>query len=143
MPAMTPKCLLVDDDSSFLMLMKTAVQQFGFEIITAQDGDEGFAAFREHHPDLVVSDIHMPNRNGLMLLADIKSMNPDIPVILVTGLLHLKAVLNMESVKPDLYMEKPFTLDQLKQAIDSLQPAIARAWGASEDARSATPESGS
>ncbi len=121
------KCLLVDDDRLMLDLLSQAMHEIGFESVTACDGDEGMAAFREHHPDLVVSDIHMPNRNGLMLLNDIRAIDADVPVILVTGYVHFKAVLNMNSTKPDLFIEKPFTLQTLRQAIAQLEPAIERA----------------
>lgn len=121
------KCLLVDDDSTMLDLLSTFMEHLGYETITAHDGDEGLTAFRSYQPDLVVSDIHMPNRNGLALLADIKDESPQTPVILITGFLHFKAVMNMDSVKPDLYIEKPFTLDQLRDAVQSLTPALIRA----------------
>jgi CheY-like chemotaxis protein len=96
----------------------------------AHDGDEGIAAFRSFHPSLVVSDIHMPNRNGLLLLRDIKEINAEIPVILVTGvLLNYKAAISHDSVQPDVLIEKPFSLDRLRDAIEMLKPAIDHAWG--------------
>lgn len=118
------KCLLVDDDQCMLEILSRTVEMLGFEPLTACDGDEGFTTFCEQHPDLVVSDIHMPNRNGLLLLHDIKTMCPEMPVILITGYVHYKAVLNMEAGSPDAFVEKPFTLDQLREAIDKVRPAI-------------------
>ena len=112
-----------------LQMLSQYVEMLGFDPIIAHDGDEGIAAFREMHPSLVVSDIHMPNRNGLLLLRDIKELNPEIPVILVTGvLLNFKAALTQDPVQPDVLIEKPFSLDKLRQAIESLMPAIDRAW---------------
>ncbi len=125
MPETVPmKCLLVDDDQCMLEILSRTVEILGFEPITACDGDEGFSAFNEWHPDLVVSDIHMPNRNGLLLLHDIKTQSPEIPVILITGYIHYKAILNLETSGPDAFVEKPFTLDQLREAIDKVLPAI-------------------
>jgi two-component system, OmpR family, response regulator RpaB len=125
MPVTVPmKCLLVDDDQCMLEILSRTVEMLGFEPITACDGDEGFSAFCECHPDLVVSDIHMPNRNGLLLLHDIKTQCPEIPVILITGYIHYKAVLNLDAGSPDAFVEKPFTLDQLREAIEKVLPAI-------------------
>ena len=76
----------------------------------------------------MVSDIHMPNRNGLLLLQDIRALNPELPVILITGYMNYKSDMNSASLQPDLFMEKPFTLDELRLAVDKLKPAIARAW---------------
>jgi DNA-binding NtrC family response regulator len=123
------KCLLVDDDHTMLELLSTFMEHLGYETVIAHDGDEGLTAYRECKPDLVVSDIHMPNRNGLALLADIREINPLTPVILITGFLHFKAVMNMDAVKPDLYIEKPFTLEQLRLAVESLTPALERVTG--------------
>ena len=133
----TPKCLLVDDEEPMLLMLSQYVEMLGFDPVIAHDGDEGIAAFRACHPSLVVSDIHMPNRNGLLLLRDIREINPEIPVILVTGvLLNYKAALNRDLVQPDVLIEKPFSLDRLRLAIEQLKPAIDKAWNgaASDDA---------
>ena len=123
-----PKCLLVDDDETMLSMLAQCVEALGFDPIMAHDGDEGFTAFCDNHPSLVVSDIHMPNRNGLLLLHDIKSSNPNVPVILITGWLHYRTALNQETAKPDAFMEKPFTLELLQSTIEKLKKEIERAW---------------
>ena len=123
-----PKCLLVDDSESMLNLLSLFMEHLGFEPLTARDGDEGIAVVKNQHPQLVVSDIHMPNRNGLLLLQDIRQLNPVLPVILITGYISYKSDLNSITVEPDAFMEKPFTLEQLKETISRLQPAIEHAW---------------
>jgi len=124
----TPKCLVVDDSESMLRMLTLFMEHLGFDPVTAHDGDEGISAVREYHPQLVVSDIHMPNRNGLLLLQDIKALNPELPVILITGYVHYKADANAVSIQPDAFMEKPFTLEQMRDAVDKLKPAIEHAW---------------
>ena len=128
MTEIPPKCLLVDDDETMLTMLSQCVEALGFEPIIAHDGDEGFTTFEEVHPNLVVSDIHMPNRNGLLLLNDIKSSNPNVPVILITGWLHYRAAINMETAKPDAFMEKPFSINRLQEVIEGLRKEIERAW---------------
>lgn len=128
MSAAAPKCLLVDDSESMLRVLSLFMEHLGFDPVTARDGDEGLTAVRDHHPQLVVSDIHMPNRNGLLLLEDIKQMNPSLPVILITGYMNYKSDMNCVTTQPDVFMEKPFTLDQLREAVEALMPAIERAW---------------
>lgn len=123
-----PKCLLVDDSDSMLNLLSMFMEHLGFEPLTARDGDEGIAVVKDQHPHLVVSDIHMPNRNGLLLLQDIRQLNPGLPVILITGYMSYKSDLNAITVEPDAFMEKPFTLEQLKETVSKLQPAIQHAW---------------
>jgi len=134
MPEIALKCLLVDDEEPMLLMLAQYVEMLGFEPVVAHDGDEGIAAFRKHHPSLVVSDIHMPNRNGLLLLRDIREINPGIPVILVTGvLLNYKAAMTQDPMQPDVLIEKPFSLERLREAIIRLKPAIERAWHSVSD----------
>lgn len=114
------KCLVVDDDRHMLEMLATCVQELGYEPILAEDGDQAYMAFEQQHPALVISDIHMPNRNGLLLLKDIKASDPNMPVILITGWVHYKAALNMAPPRPEAFLEKPFSLDQLKQAVEGL-----------------------
>ena len=124
-----PKCLLVDDEYSMLQMLEQYVEMLGFEPLLARDGDEGIAAFRRYHPSLVVSDIHMPNRNGLLLLHDVKKLNPECPVILITGLLlSYQSAISRDPVRADALIEKPFDLNKLKNAIEKLKPAIEKAW---------------
>ncbi|MCB9367342.1 MAG: response regulator [Calditrichaeota bacterium] len=115
------KCLVVDDDRGMLDMLAQCVTDLGYEPITAEDGDQAFSAFRQHHPVLVISDIHMPNRNGLLLLKDIKEDDPTVPIILITGWMHYKAALNTASPRPDALLEKPFALDQLRKTIADLR----------------------
>ena len=114
------KCLVVDDDRGMLDLLAQCVSDLGFEPVLAEDGDAGLTAYRAHKPALVISDIHMPNRNGLLLLKDIKEDDPTVPIILITGWVHYKAALNMAHPRPDALLEKPFALDQLRKAIADL-----------------------
>lgn len=124
-----PKCLIVEDEEPMLMMLSQCIELLGFDPVVAHDGEEGIAAFRASHPSLVVSDIHMPNRNGLLLLRDIKKINPDCPVILVTGwFLNYQAEIYGDRVQPDALIEKPFDLDMLQSAIEQLKPAIDSAW---------------
>lgn len=115
------KCLVVDDDRAMLEMLAQCVQELGYEPIQAEDGDQAWAAFKLDHPALVISDIHMPNRNGLLLLKDIKESDADVPVILITGWVHYKAAINMAPPRPNAFLEKPFSLDQLRSAIASLR----------------------
>ncbi|NUO19517.1 response regulator [bacterium] len=115
------KCLVVDDDRSMLEMLAQCVSDLGYEPILAEDGDQAFLAFEQHRPSLVISDIHMPNRNGLLLLKDIKASDAATPVILITGWVHYKAAINMAPPRPDAFLEKPFSLDQLRHAIEGVR----------------------
>lgn len=114
------KCLVVDDDSDMLDVLSEFVETLGFESLKARDGDEGWEVYKREQPKLVISDIHMPNRNGLLLMSDIREHNPDMPVILITGYVQYRGVL--ENYAPNAYLEKPFSLADLREAIEKAVP---------------------
>ena len=74
------KCLVVDDDPDMLQVLSGLVQVLGFEVITARDGDEAWEVYKRELPSIVISDIHMPNRNGLLLMSDIRQQFRPNPV---------------------------------------------------------------
>ena len=114
------KCLVVDDNSDMLQVLSDYVETLGFEPLKARDGDEAWEIYKREWPSVVVSDIHMPNRNGLLLMRDIKNHNPNVPVILITGYFQYRKVL--DDIQPDGYLEKPFSLVDLRQAIERVTP---------------------
>ncbi len=82
-----PHVLVVDDDPDKLILLQFALTRAGYDVRTAEDGEEGLAAVHSFDPDLVVSDIMMPRMNGYELARRIRE-NPQtrfIPVILQTA----------------------------------------------------------
>ena len=115
-----PKVLLVDDDPDMLDVLDTAMQSLGFETILARDGDEGWDAFQRHKPRLVISDIYMPRKNGVVLLDQIKENNYDTVVILITGYAHFRQLMAHSRFPPDGFINKPFNL---KDLVNSIQQA--------------------
>ncbi|MDQ3643189.1 MAG: response regulator, partial [Actinomycetota bacterium] len=79
--------LVIDDDPVILELLRVNFEIEGFDVICAKDGEEGLARAQADHPDVVISDIMMPRRDGLQLLADLKGgqSTQDLPVILLSA----------------------------------------------------------
>lgn len=77
------KILLVDDNRFFLELLKDAFSDSGFQVLTAQDGAGGVAAFLEHAPDAVISDLVMPGKGGVSTCVEISRLAGDHPPVLV------------------------------------------------------------
>ena len=79
------KVLIVDDDQASLEFMTDSVEVLGHCAITASNGVEGLKAYREFNPRLVISDIRMPEMDGLELLKNIRSECPDASVVMATA----------------------------------------------------------
>ncbi len=77
--------LVIDDDEVVLGVLKDLLELRSFEVLTAQEGRAGLEVFRNNRPDLVITDISMPELDGLQVLRRIREMDECVPVILVTG----------------------------------------------------------
>ncbi len=77
--------LLVDDEPSIRILLSAVLEQAGYRVIVAEDGFVALRRIQESKPDLVVTDLRMPNMNGFELLTVLRSRFPEIPTIAVSG----------------------------------------------------------
>ena len=82
---MNEKILLVDDEEDILKLLSDALGSEAYEVVTALDGQEGMELFEKSKPDLVITDVKMPRKNGLQFLKEIKDSGSDVDVIVLTG----------------------------------------------------------
>lgn len=79
------KILIVDDEPSIRFLLSTIVEQAGYTVDVAEDGFSALRKMQESKPDLVITDLRMPNMNGFELLSVIRSRFPEIPTVAVSG----------------------------------------------------------
>ncbi len=112
------RVLIVDDEPSILDAMAEAIRILDYSVITAKDGDEAWQKFEEEKPDIVVTDVRMPHRDGLTLTARIKATRPSCPVIVVTGFGSEEAAVAALKAGASDYLVKPFQLSDLRQAVD-------------------------
>jgi len=79
------KLLLIDDDPGIRKVMTISLEDAGYTVWTAPDGESGIRAFEEKSPDIVITDIRMPGMNGIEVLRRIKELDPDKEVIVATA----------------------------------------------------------
>ena len=113
--------IVVDDDfdtvevfSEFLMLQNINV------LGTASNGLDGIKLFEEKHPDIVFSDIWMPEYDGFYLLTKLKKNYPDSNIIMVTADLTHETDEKLKASKADSVIFKPFKIDHVMAAIDKV-----------------------
>lgn len=119
----TNKIMVVDDDRVSALMVETALIKKGFNVLTAADGEEAWAAVREAKPDLVISDMLLPKMDGLELCRRIKS-DPELPgtrVILMTAV-YRQAAFRAEAGASgaDGFAEKPLDMGALVAKIKGL-----------------------
>lgn len=121
---MKSRILLVEDDQSVAYMLEMALSQAGFEVQIAGDGLEGWQAFQDQRPDLVLSDIKMPRMDGMQLLSQIRTADPAMDVVILTGHGDLPTAIKAVELGAYRYLEKP--INQITDLIDTVDKALER-----------------
>lgn len=111
--------LLIDDENVWLDTMKTVLKEESFEILTADSGTEALSKLKKIKPDLILSDVKMPDMNGFELYDKIKH-NPklsDIPFVFMSSLDDYDAKKVAKTLGAVDYIEKPFDVEQVKTIV--------------------------
>jgi DNA-binding NtrC family response regulator len=113
-----PKTVLViDDDESLRRVVEYNLREDGYQVVTAGDGRSGLERFQESNVELVLTDVRMPEMDGIEVLTRIKAMQPDLPVIVLTAHGTIDAAVEAMKVGAFDYLTKPFSRDQLKASV--------------------------
>lgn len=107
------KVLVVDDDPSLRELLAVFLEQVGFEVRTAQDGQAGLNALGECHFDIIFSDFRMPGMTGLEMATRVRRIDPAIPIILVTGEPYALEAEALAQAGIRQVLRKPFMVNEL------------------------------
>jgi diguanylate cyclase (GGDEF)-like protein len=112
------RILVVDDEPQALGVLVDMLSTLGFDTGAATDSRGAIAALRHAHYDLVITDFFMPGMDGVELVREIKTMIPDLPVLVITG--HSSVQTAVESVRAGAfdYIEKPVGLDALQMRVE-------------------------
>lgn len=119
---MAHKILLVDDDPSVLKLVSISLKKAGYEVETASDGIEGLKKMESFRPDLIISDVVMPEMDGITFCKKIReeSSNPMIPFIFMTSLSDEKHEIRGYRAGADEYLVKPVERSLLLEKVEKL-----------------------
>lgn len=118
------KVLIVEDEKRLAQLLKDAIEDFCFKVALAKDGNEGIRKFHNFKPDIIISDIMMPNCDGLEMTERIKNINEDIPIIILSAHSHKEKLLKAIDLGVNKYFIKPFEPDQLIDYLEKLSLKI-------------------
>lgn len=105
--------LVVDDEPNYLVVLSELLQEEGFEVLTAQSGDEGLKVARENDLDMVITDMRMPGMDGFQLLQELKIYNKALPVIMVTAFGEVEKAVAAMQAGAYSYLTKPFNNEEL------------------------------
>lgn len=106
------KILVVDDESQIIRVMRHILSAHSYEIRTASDGEAGFELFNDWQPDLVITDLQMPNVDGLELCQKIRRISQK-PIIILSVKNDEKTIVEALDFGADDYVTKPFSSNEL------------------------------
>ncbi len=112
-PAVRPLILVVDDEAGILETLGILLKNEGFAPHLAQGGVKGLEQLGELAPDIVLTDVRMPNVSGLEVLAAAKAKDPEMPVILMTAQADLRSAIRAVNEGAYYYIQKPFVNDEI------------------------------
>lgn len=117
-----PRILIVDDHPALVTLTRHKLIQKGYEVLTAQNGQDALELTQEEYPDLILSDVDMPVMNGFALCEQIKNDSKlcKIPVILVTSMVTTSHLMKGIEAGADNYLTKPYDDETLYSKIEEL-----------------------
>lgn len=108
----TPRILIVDDEPQIGRVLRTGLKSHGYDVRVAADGLSGLETFDDWHPDLVITDLTMPNMGGLELCRRLRAIS-QVPVIVLSARGEEKAKVEALDIGADDYVTKPFGIEEL------------------------------
>ena len=115
------RVLLVDDDREIVESMRIALENGGYEVLVARDGNQGLVMVERDNPDLVILDMMMPKRSGFLVLEKVRRTRPvPLRVIMITANEGSRHKAYAEMLGVDDYIRKPFAMDRLLESVDRL-----------------------
>jgi two-component system, OmpR family, KDP operon response regulator KdpE len=107
-----PRILVVDDDPQLTRVLRTGLTSRGYDVRAAADGLSGFDTFNDWHPDLVISDLGMPNMNGIELCRRLRAIS-QVPIIVLSAKGEEETKVEALDTGADDFVTKPFGIDEL------------------------------
>ncbi|MGO8928816.1 MAG: response regulator [Limisphaerales bacterium] len=112
------RILVIDDEPDMRVLLEQTLKSAGHEVILAADGKEGVERYRTSSADLVITDLYMPNQEGLETISELRRRFPEVAIIAMSG---KDAAVTMLSIAQKLgavgVLRKPFLTDELIAAV--------------------------
>lgn len=122
------RVLIIDDEEFVRITVSQMLERDGHTVLEAADGEMGLEVLRETRVDLVITDILMPNKEGIETILDLREIYPDIKIIAISGGGRIKATTYLDMAKrlgADAVLKKPFEMKELLDAVTACLVPVA------------------
>lgn len=114
------KILIVDDEAGIVDEVKDYLAEEGYSVRSADTGKEGIQTISEFKPQVLILDMKLPDMSGIDVLRACKDISPATKVIVNTGYVDQKLIDEAEELGRDVFLQKPFDLEKIREEIDRL-----------------------
>lgn len=118
------RILIIDDEEMFRQMLRQMLEMAGYEVVEASEGGEAIGLFRKQPADLVITDIFMPEKEGIATIQEMKKEFPKLKMIAVSGGGNKRCGFEYlqfaESVGADCTLSKPFERQEILDAVEKL-----------------------
>jgi PAS domain S-box-containing protein len=118
------KLLVIDDEESIRLLLRVSLTRKGYDVVLAEDGEEGIGAFEKFRPPIVITDIKMPGMDGIEVLKRIKQIDADTRIIVITGHGEMESAVEALQLEASDFINKPITDGALSVALKRAEEVL-------------------
>ncbi len=118
--------LVIEDDEAARKMLAKAVKKEGFEVLTAENGRVGLETFEKEAPQIIITDLKMPEVSGMEVLQKVKKISPHVEVVLITGFGETDTAIQALREGALDYIKKPIDLDQLSLALGRAKEKVVK-----------------
>ena len=112
------KILVIDDELEMLENCARILKRLGYECLTCNNSLIALDLIKEKEPDLILTDLKMPNKDGLAIVREVHEFDEDLPVIVITGFASIESAVGAMKAGAYNYLAKPFSLDQFRLTVE-------------------------
>lgn len=118
MPAI--KILYVEDELFLGKIVKESLESRNYEVVMEPDGNKVLPLFKEHHPDICVLDVMLPNKDGFTIAEEIRAIDNNVPIIFLTAKTQTEDLVKGFQTGGNDYIRKPFSMEELIVRIENV-----------------------
>jgi len=129
------KILVIDDERPTLGMFRLFLEKYGYEVLTAENGQEGLDIYETEKPPIILTDIKMPGMDGIQVLSRIKEVNPLAEVIVITGHGDMDLAIRALNLDATDFINKPIKKEELDAALQRAEERIRLAQNQEDEVR--------
>ena len=117
------KILVIDDDPPYQELLKSALEESGYLVTVAGNGEEGLVAYQAEASDIVITDLVMPEKEGLATIRELMALDPSVKIIVISGMSVIRGVDYLPIAKrfgAKALFQKPIVIADLLKTVKDL-----------------------